>query len=98
VVTVYFTDTAKADIRSFVADPAKRRVLVSALDQGLSLFPARHKRCPSDSGFGPDARFYGHDGFTVIYDLVEEADHDDSEVWVRHVWPAASLKAAGLIS
>lgn len=97
MVTVNFTDDAKADVRAYVADPQKRVALVSDIAQGLAFFPARHKRCPPETRFGPDARFYYQGGFTVIYDLYESDTGESQDVWVRHVWPATSMRAAGLL-
>jgi hypothetical protein len=96
MIAVYFTDTGKADVRQFVANPDARKALVTGIAQNLSFFPARHRPCPADLGFGPAARFYHHSGFTVIYDLVSHEATETQEIWVRHVWPAASLKAACL--
>lgn len=97
MVSVYFTEDAKADVRAYVPDPQKRVALVSDIAQSLAFLPARHKRCPPETRCGPDARFYYQGGFTVIYDLYEAAMGEHQEVWVRHVWPATSMRAAGLL-
>ena len=89
---VGFTDTAKQDVREFVTDPARRLELARAIINRLAVFPRAHQACPA---FGPRARFYVEDRFTVIYDVAAGAEPEP--VIVRHVWPSRGQLVAELL-
>ena len=92
---VGFTDTAKQDVREFIAEPQQRLQVVRAIMTRLAVFPRAHKACPA---FGPQARFYGEAGFTVIYDVDSADDDRPAPVIVRHVWPSRGRLVSDLLS
>jgi hypothetical protein len=98
MVKVHFTDTAKEDVRTYIQGAARQVELVGEIAGGLRLFPARHRSCPPESGFGDAARFFYHRGFTIVYDLYGIDNGVDQDVWIRHIWPAASLRTSGLLT